>query len=149
MVDAWSNYNSDMREYMFGVDALKHTPAEELLRYWRVQYEWWVRASQSFQKYTQAIRNFSNVTDWNAVIEVDYGEIVGFQIPGVDSLVYLNAYGSRDDETALCRYGADNKFLMRIGGLPEGTLIFTQRASYQVDAEGKTFYIHPKGEPAF
>lgn len=149
MVDAWSNYNSDMREYMFGVDALKHTPAEELLRYWRVQYEWWVRASQSFQKYTQAIRNFSNVTNWNAVIEVSYGEIVGFQIPDVDSLVYLNAYGNRDDETALCRYGADNKFLMRIGGLPEGTLIFTQNASYQVDAEGKPFYIHPKGEPAF
>lgn len=149
LIGAWANYNESMREYMLGIEEFKHIPQNEQLLYWRVQYERWVKASQQFQEYTKAIRNFSNFTTWNSVVEVEYGEIVGFHIPETGSLVYLNAYGSRDDETALCRYGAEHKFLMRIGGLPQGTLIFTQKASYQIDANGQPQFVHPKPEPAF
>lgn len=148
MVHAWDTYNENLREYMFYV--LKNPieasdiPPDQYADYWRSQYKRWVHASEIFQRYTKTIREFSNCTTWNATIEVEYGEIVGFQIPGVHSLVYLNAYGSRDDELALCRYGADNKFLMRIGGFPEGTMIFARKASYQIDVTGQPIYIHPK-----
>lgn len=148
LVYAWENYNELMRGYMYF--CLKtpieqsNVPVDQYADYWRHQYKHWVRASESFQKYTQAIRNFSNCTNWNATIEVEYAEIVGIAIPDVHSLVFLNAFPGRDDEVALCRYGADKKFLMRIGGLPEGTMLFARKASYQIDANGQPFYIHPK-----
>lgn len=137
MIDAWITYNTVITNYMHGLEEFNNVRLIDQPQYWRQQYERWVKASQSFQNYTHAIRRFSSMLHWSAVIEVAYGEIVGFHIPDTTSLIFVNAYGGRDDETALGRYGADKKFFMRIGGLPEGTYIFSQKANYRIDRAGQ------------
>ena len=44
----------------------------------------------------------------------------------------MNAFTGYDEETALCRKGDGGQLLMRVGGLPDGTKIFTSYGAFVI-----------------
>ena len=130
MIQSWHDYALALYKYMVSIKE----PNTQLSHLQDV-YNNWTSLSAMWKDYTDAIRNFSNLTTWDTAIRVEYGDIIGFALPGVGQVVYLNAFTGRDDETALCRY-ADKHLMMRVGGLPIGTYIFTPRQTYVYDHDG-------------
>lgn len=130
MLSNWREYSLALFQYM----QLVKEPNTDVIHLRQV-YDAWTALSGLFKLYTDSIRAFSNLTTWDATVEVIYGEIVGFALPNVGQVVYMNAFTGRDDETSLCRY-ANGTLLMRVGNLPVGTYIFTQIGTYVVTETG-------------
>ena len=130
MLAKWRIYSLALYQYMVSIKE-PNTSLEHL----QGVYNSWTSLSDLWKDYTDAIRNFSAITTWDTAIEVSYGDIIGFALPNVGQVVYLNAFTGRDDETALCRY-ADKHLMMRVGSLPMGTYIFTPRQTYVITADG-------------
>ena len=130
MLAKWRIYALALYQYMVSIKE-PNTQLEHLQNV----YNSWTSLSDLWKDYTDSIRNFSAATTWDTAIEVSYGDIVGFALPNVGQVVYLNAFTGRDDETALCRY-AGKSLMMRVGSLPDGTYIFTPRQTYVITADG-------------
>lgn len=130
MLNSWRQYSLALYQYMVSVKE----PNTEL-KHLQTIYNSWTALSALWKEYTDTIRAFSNHLTWDTAIEVSYGDIVGFALPNVGQVVYLNAFTGRDDETALCRY-ANKNLMMRVGSLPIGTYVFTPRQTYVITVDG-------------
>lgn len=135
MINAWHTYAVALYNYMVSVK----TPDTSLEHLQNV-YNTWTSLTDLWKVYTDSIRAFGATTNWTHAVEVKYGDIIGFALPEVGNVVYQNAFTSRtdDENTAICRYAGD-KLLMRVGGLPVGTYIFTPRQTYMIDESGVIF----------
>ena len=124
--NAWLQYGIKLGEYMaiYSEGMNDFQTNHEL-------YNRWCELSQMWGVYTAALRDFQNFTNWSQSIPVNYGEPVGFSSAD-NKIVFMNAFTGQDDETALCRHGDGNQLFMRVGGLPNGTFIYTSMGIYEV-----------------
>lgn len=124
--NAWNTYFTAMAEYQNMVNTLPHEAINQL-----AFYQKWCECSELWKGYTSVIKQLTNFTNWSITIPVAYGEPVGFATQ-MSSVVYMNAFTGYDEETALCRKGAGGQLLMRVGGLPDGTKIFTSNGCFVI-----------------
>lgn len=92
-------------------------------------YNLWCECSELWKGYTTSLKQLTEFTNWTATVPVVYGEPVGFATAS-SPVVFMNAFTGYDEETALCRKGDGGQLLMRVGGLPDGTKIFTSNGCY-------------------
>lgn len=124
--NAWNTYFTAMSEYQNMVNTLPHEAINQL-----AFYQKWCECSELWKGYTSVVKQLTDFTNWTATIPVAYGEPVGFATQ-MSPVVYMNAFTGYDEETALCRKGDHGKLLMRVGGLPDGTKIFTSNGCFVI-----------------
>ena len=125
-VNAWTTYFNHMCEYQNLVSTLPFEAINQLKIYQK-----WCECSELWKGYTSTLKQLTDFTNWTASIPVVYGEPVGFATQ-MSPVVYMNAFTGYDEETALCRKGDGGQLLMRVGGLPDGTKIFTSNGCFVI-----------------
>lgn len=121
---AWNTYFEHMNEYQRMTMELPYTAENQV-----AMYQKWCECSEIWKGYTSSVKTLTEFTNWNATIPVAYGEVVGFAGQSTP-VVYMNAFTGYDEETALCRKGDGGQLFMRVGGLPDGTKIFTSNGNF-------------------
>ena len=123
---AWVAYGNKLTEFMSiynGTDMNFNANHDIYIR--------WCELGQLWKNYTDALKQLNDFTNWSQSVPVNYGEPVGFSGPD-NRIVFMNAFTGQDDETALCRRGEGKQLFMRVGGLPNGTFIYTAQGIYEV-----------------
>lgn len=126
VTSAWNTYFQNMSEYQ---NIIANVPFEAINQF--AMYQKWCECSEIWKGYTSTLKQLTNFTNWSATVPVVYGEPVGFATQ-MSPPVYMNAFTGYDEETALCRKGDGGQLLMRVGGLPDGTKIFTSNGCFVI-----------------
>ena len=124
--NSWNTYYQHMTEYQ-QLTMTTTTPYEAINQL--AIYQKWCECCEIWKGYTSTVKQLTEFTNWSASVPVVFGEPVGFATAG-SPVVYMNAFTGYDEETALCRKGDGGQLLMRVGGLPDGTKIFTSNGCY-------------------
>lgn len=84
--------------------------------------------------YSNSIYEFKSMLTSDLEVKVNYLDIVGIFIPNTYSTVYLQASFDGDDDVSVTM-SLNNQWYFNVGGLPEGTIIFTPNSNYIIEGD--------------
>ena len=84
---------------------------------------------RSYTNYCNSVYEFKAALTDDALLEVDYLEVIGFHLPNTYSTVYIQATFDGEEDVNI-NLSFNNGWVMGVGGLPYGTVIFTRKQNY-------------------